>query len=255
MADQDWQNGQGPITEADLHAWLDGQLPPDRMALVEAYLADHPDDLDRFASYRTQADLIRRAYAPLTTPLPAKSPQSWRTPLRVLAALAAGVLVFVGGLGSGWWLHDRGQAPAPSASLASEALLAHRVFAVEIRHPVEVSQDQESHLVAWLSRRLDRPLTVPRLAGTGFTLMGGRLLPGIGGPAAQLMYQNSLGERITLYIEPNGDGQDTAFRFAQDGRAAAFYWQEGGLSWAIAGEADRVTLQDLARRIYGELNS
>ena len=31
----------GPIEEADLHACIDGQLPPERTASVEVYLAGH----------------------------------------------------------------------------------------------------------------------------------------------------------------------------------------------------------------------
>ena len=34
-----------PITEADLHAYADGQLPPGRHAEVDAFLASHPQDL------------------------------------------------------------------------------------------------------------------------------------------------------------------------------------------------------------------
>ena len=32
-----------PVTEDELHAYVDGELPPDRMNAVEAWLADHPE--------------------------------------------------------------------------------------------------------------------------------------------------------------------------------------------------------------------
>ena len=36
---------QRPMSEAELHAWLDGELPEERLADVERHLADHPEVL------------------------------------------------------------------------------------------------------------------------------------------------------------------------------------------------------------------
>ena len=36
-------NTGSPIGEDDLQAYIDGKLPPDRQALVDAYLAGHPE--------------------------------------------------------------------------------------------------------------------------------------------------------------------------------------------------------------------
>ena len=90
----------------------------------------------------------------------------------------------------------------------ADALAAHRTFAVEVRHPVEVDAAQEAHLVQWLSKRLGRPLVVPDLSATGYRLMGGRLLPAGSGAAAQLMYENGAGDRpVVRYVyEANRDG-------------------------------------------------
>ena len=247
-----------PITEADLHAWLDGELPPDRAAAVEGHLADHPEELERLERYRAHAGLIARAYAPLAV-APAASPmppipvarRPWR---RGAAAMAAAMLLFLAGTATGWLARSDRAAPN-GARLAADALSAHVVFAAEVRHPVEVAADQEAHLVGWLSKRLGKPLAAPRLADTGFELMGGRLLSSGDGPAAQFMYQDAAGRRITLYARPTGDDGETSFRFAQDGAVSAFYWKDRGLSWALAGDIDRARLQDLAHRVYALLNS
>lgn len=258
----------GPIAESDLHAWIDGELPPRRAAAVEAYLADRPEDLARLDSYRAHADLIARAFAPLAAPSAApsvaaafpavpKAPRLWLRPIAAAAAL------FVAGAAAGWtagWTARGSErtlagAAADTPRFAADALSAHLVFAAEVRHPVEVTAEQEAHLIAWLSRRLGAPLTAPRLAAAGFELMGGRLLPGDGDPAAQFMYQNAAGLRVTLYVHPSPNGTDTSFRFAHDGGAAAFYWKDRGLSWALSGEMDRSALQELAHRVYAALNS
>ncbi|OPH13143.1 anti-sigma factor family protein, partial [Azospirillum brasilense] len=156
----------------------------------------------------------------------------------------------------GWWLRGwSGGVGGGGAAFVADAVAAHRVFAVEVRHPVEVGADQETHLVGWLSKRLGKPLRAPRLAGKGYDLVGGRLLSDAQGPAAQLMYQDAAGRRITLYIRPASGAPDTSFRFAQDGNVQAFYWRDNGLAWAVTGDLDRVTLSAIAEEVYGALNS
>lgn len=91
-------------------------------------------------------------------------------------------------------------AAEPAQRFAQQASVAHAVYQPEVRHPVEVTAAQQDHLVQWLSKRLDRPLKVPVLGAQGYELVGGRLLPGDTGVRAQFMYQNSAGQRITLYL-------------------------------------------------------
>ncbi|WP_114857505.1 anti-sigma factor family protein [Azospirillum brasilense] len=256
-----------PVTEAELHAWMDGELPEERRGEVERHLAGNPDLARRFDRYRAQRAMLKNTFGPLIDrPLPAAlvPPYARATgrpavrPRRWLPALAAAavLLVFIAGGAGGWWLRGwSGGAGGGGAAFVADAVAAHRVFAVEVRHPVEVGADQEAHLVGWLSKRLGKPLRAPRLAATGYDLVGGRLLSDARGPAAQLMYQDAAGRRITLYIRPASDAPDTSFRFAQDGNVQAFYWRDNGLAWAVTGDLDRVTLSAIAEEVYGALNS
>ncbi|MGQ9366999.1 anti-sigma factor family protein [Azospirillum sp. ST 5-10] len=259
MAPNDDTPPGGPIGEADLHAWLDGELPPDRAAAVERHLAARPEDARRLESYRAQAALIGRAYAPLAAPPATLStlppvPRLRRRP-PAWAAAAAAVLLFAAGLGAGWLARAALPAGGAMDPVVADALAAHLVYAAEVRHPVEVPADQEAHLVAWLSRRLGAPLAVPRLTGAGFTLLGGRLLPAEAGPAAQFMYEDAGGRRVTVYVRATPEGTDTAFRIAGEDGVTALYWKDRGLSWAVAGEVDRALLDDLAHRVYATFNS
>ena len=43
------------ITEDELHAHVDRELPAERRADVEAWLAAHPDDAERVQSWRAMA--------------------------------------------------------------------------------------------------------------------------------------------------------------------------------------------------------
>src|SRR5262249_60909052 len=90
-----------PVTEEELHAYVDGELPTDRLASVEAWLATHPEDMTRVAGWRSLADAIRARYGAVASePIPARlsrrqierAGRSWRT-----GAAAAAVAAFGGG--------------------------------------------------------------------------------------------------------------------------------------------------------------
>ncbi|HEV1999765.1 MAG TPA: anti-sigma factor, partial [Xanthobacteraceae bacterium] len=52
-----------PVTEDELHAYVDGALPADRIAAVEAELVADPEARARVAAWRAQAELIRDRFA------------------------------------------------------------------------------------------------------------------------------------------------------------------------------------------------
>lgn len=255
-SDREFGEDGGPVTEAELHAWMDGELPPARRAAVERHLAGHPEDAARLDSYRRTAELIAGTYAPLAQLPPAAAPRPKVRSWRPAVAAAAAVLLFAVGGATGWAVRG-GPAGGPDANtqVAREAAAAHTVFAADVRHPVEVAADQEAHLVTWLSRRLGEKLTAPKLAPLGFELMGGRLLAVEQGPAAQLMYQDRSGRRLTVYLRRCPVSSDTAFRIAELGGVTALYWHERGVTWAIAGDVDRNLLRDAAHRVYAAFNS
>ena len=163
-------------------------------------------------------------------------------------------LIVLGGIG-GWAAREFTGPPSSSSQgavasvITADAIAAYRTFSVEVRHPVEVDAGQEAHLVQWLSKRLGRQLIVPDLAAAGFQLMGGRLLPAEDGPAAQFMYEDKTGERLTLYLR-SGVGGETAFRYHKEGSIGAFYWSDEGFGYAIAANADRDLLLRIAELVY-----
>jgi len=245
------------VTEADLQAFLDGALPAARAAEVEAYLAERPEEAGRLAAYREQIAAMRREFDPVLDEPP---PQRLRIPrrywMRPLARYAAVAAVCALGGVIGWHLHAyTTEQRAEAGSWPRRAAIAHVVYSPEVRHPVEVGADQEAHLVTWLSKRLGTPLKVPNLGELGYSLVGGRLLPGDRGPVAQFMYQDGKGQRLTLYVRVNlDDSRETAFRFAQEQRVGVFYWLDGKLGYALSGEVDKNELLRIATAVYRQLN-
>ncbi len=58
------------VTEDELNAYVDDELPADRRSAVEAWLLTHPDDAVRVAAWRKQAELIRERYGHLAYEAP-----------------------------------------------------------------------------------------------------------------------------------------------------------------------------------------
>jgi anti-sigma factor RsiW len=252
-----------PATEAELHAYFDGELSPERRRAVEAYLAGHPEDADRLESYRGHDMLIRRAYRTLAerplsprllSPLTRRDTPRGRGWWRALALAAAGLVLLVVGAASGWYGHELLAPASSSQSLVADAAAAHLVYAAEKRHAVEVPASDEEHLVTWLGRRLAVPLRIPDLRESGYELVGGRLLPaGSGEPAAQLMYQDGSGRRVTLYVRATQGGEPAAFSYAREGDLSALYWREDGVAWVLVGDLPRAHLEELAHRVDAAL--
>src|SRR5215831_8232807 len=248
-----------PVTDDELHAHVDGELPADRGTAVEAWLATHPDDAARVASWRAHAELIRVRYGGVArTAVPphldmdrlARKERKW-TWLTGAAVIAA----FLAGGATGWFGHGvLAGAPAVVApTVAAEALDAHKLYVAEVRHPIEVPAEA-SHLVPWLSRRVGSALRAPDLGAFGLKLMGGRLLPGQSGkPAAMFMYETTSGDRYTLYCARAG-APETALHYNAAGQVAAVYWVDGDLGFVMSGPADREQLIKIAQAAYEQLD-
>jgi anti-sigma factor RsiW len=254
----------GPIGEDDLQALVDGRLAGPRLTAVEAYLAGHPEIADRVARERQQRDELHSALAgkflePIPSRLRIANVRASRSAgmVRSFRTMAAAAAIFVlggvvGGV-AGYSLSRDGSGPA-AHSVARDATAAYRTFVVEVAHPVEVNAANEAHLIRWLSKRLDRPLVVPDLARFGFSLMGGRLLPAGSAAAAQLMYEDGSGKRLTFYVQAAAAGEATAFRFRQEGDASTLAWIDGGLGCAVTAALSREQLLPIAEAVYHTLD-
>ena len=109
--------------------------------------------------------------------------------------------------------------------------------------------------VTWLSKRVGVPLVAPDLSSQGYELLGGRLLPEGGKAAAQFMYQDAKGQRLTLYVRTNMEhNNESAFRFAQEANVRVFYWIDRRLGYALSGEISKDDLLRVATVVHQQLN-
>jgi anti-sigma factor RsiW len=223
------------------------------------------NELQDDAEMKALSQALHQLYDPvLEEPVPErlrKPHARWRTVAIAAGWVAVGVMA---GLLAGWQLHAFRSKPVPVQvevpGFVKRAAFAHAVYSPEVRHPVEVSADQEQHLVAWLSKRLGAPLRAPKLEGVGYSLVGGRLLPGESGggpsPVAQFMYQCKQGTRVTLYVRTDAVGnRETAFRYAAEGNVKVFYWIDHKLGYAISSaDIAKDDLLKVANTVYQQLN-
>jgi len=248
-----------PITDADLHAYADGQAAPERVPAIEAALRSDPSLALLVAGVRRQNAALRDALdGPLGEPIPQRlldaasaPPARWR---RMLPALAAAALLVVG-CGIGWVARDATLEHAGTpTSFARQAALTHTLYASDANRPVEIWAAEEKRMVTWLSRRLGFAVHAPDLNSFGYALVGGRLVAGNEKPTALFMYENADKQRLTLQVRKQVAGPgEAAFRYQLEDGIGVFYWIDERCGYALSGQMDRGQLLAISRLVYGQL--
>jgi len=251
-----------PILDADVHAYVDGQLAPKDIKRVEAAMSSNAELVERVAALRAQNAALRDALDPtLAEPIPewllaaaTPGPRSagirrWLAPAFAIAA------TLVIGVGLGWFGHDAliERAGTPT-TFARQAAFAHALYATDVNRPVEVWAVDEKRLVNWLTKRLGFQVHAPDLNGVGYALVGGRLVAGNEKPTALFMYENADKQRLSLQVRKQAPGTgETAFRYAVENGVGVFYWIDDECGYAISGNVDRAQLLKIGHVVYGQL--
>jgi anti-sigma factor RsiW len=232
--------GSGERDIRALSAFVDNELSAAQRAATLAWLANDPKAAARVAHYRAQKTA-------LTAMLAASGEGARRIVLisstrrhAVMAAAWMGLGVALG-YAAGWFSSSvRIDEPV----FADRADAAYVAYAPERRHAVEGAAADEDHLATWLSTRLHRPLAVPSLRAYGYSLIGGRLLPGESGPAELFMYQNAVGIRLTLYIATVRKNL-VRLRLSRKGNRNSIYWTSRGMGYALTGQVSDPQLRSM----------
>lgn len=234
--------------------YVDGEMTRDEVMAFERRMEDEP-------ALAAAVDEVMRGDAVLRSALPELSDVSQileraeaavrpSVPWRQLAT--AVVLVAVG-FGSGL-MTGRSTTPMPMGdAILQSASAAHELYAVEVVHPVEVTAGERDHLKGWLSNRLGSEVRIPDLTAKGLSLVGGRLLPFEQGAAAQFMYEDGQGTRVTLYLTPTADGANSSLRYGDTETLTMVHWQGGTWHYALVGPYDKDRMTEIAQSVQGAL--
>lgn len=249
-----------PISTDELHAYVDDRLDADRRREVEHYLEAQPELARRVAAYRAQRDGLRAVLAPhAAAPIPTELNlnrllEARLRPRHPWWQMAAAVVLCLGlGGGAGWYL---GASPRPSrielavTLLQQEAMASHAVYAVDRRHPIEVTAAESDHLSQWLSNRLRRNVSPPDLSALGYRLLGGRLLATErGGAAALFVYDDARGNRLSVLLRPMAPELRAARTDVAQGSLSGCTWIDSGMGYAVVAAATDQALDEIADQI------
>ena len=251
------------VPQADLHAYVDGQLTPARRRAVETWLAAHPMMAATLDGWRAQNASIRELFADGGDE--AQIAADWRR-IRALRARqdrprprwiapAVGAGLFAVGMlaGGAAMLQWRAASPAAASvpgggppALPEASRDVWLVYAGDSVHPVEIGAKAAGHLNAWLGRRLDVPFRAPDLNPVGLRLIGGRLVPYGTAPGAVLLYEDGAGRRAAvLAVRAPSAGADD-LRFSRSAGVGTVTWHEAGLDFALSAPFPRARLAELA---------
>ncbi|MCO5088002.1 MAG: hypothetical protein M9883_14205 [Methylobacteriaceae bacterium] len=268
-------SGASRVSEAELHAFVDGQLGDERALAVAVWLAESPRDGLRVDGWRMQNDAIQRAFpapareratlafraidsdAPLTMPsTPAiEDYRARRRRRRTMALVAAFVAGAFAASALALFAHRMTTRPIPSDPIfvevttvsdefARRAVEAWRTYARDPARPVEVDARDMAGLTKWLKERtgLAQPPVI-----VAARLIGARVLPAHGGNAAFLLYRLASGDPVVLLAEP-GARSPGAYR---SGDVSARAWSRDSFDYAIAGAVPDARLAALAAELAG----
>lgn len=214
---------------ADALAYADGCLEADRRVGFEARLDSDPDLRRKVALWQAQNDALRKAYAGAprsrihrTLPRPSNenappervkrsAGRLYAHPLanevaerRVRRRRKRSLLQFVAmvGLSAFFSAFAFGGPADPRTALMDAGLAAYRAIALESAAPFDISTSDARRVAAWLGPRFQGEAIEPILAAPDWTLRGARLVPGLQGSAAFVVFQSAAHAMAGLLIEP-----------------------------------------------------
>ena len=249
-----------PITEFDLAAYVDGQLPAARRMEVATHLAKDPEAAADVMAAIAQRDALRLAFGGQETHLPLDmvdtadilshklTRRAGNGRLRRIAAIFA-----VGALG--WGLHGAlgplaisdSVASVPAPAFVGDALRAHQTAV--LRAGAHATPDQ-----TWRPEdiRAATAINLPRLP-EDWRVHDLQIFPSTFGPSVEMTLDAGEFGTLSLFAVRPGDFAVTPVSAAPATDLPAAYWQIGEVAYALVGGTDGETLHQAARGLSESL--
>ncbi len=272
--------GDDRVSDSELNALIDDELDPARQAEVEAWLADNPEAAQRVARYRAQSAGLHALYDDiLNEDLPASTVALLdvrRAGVPAWAAMAAAIALFVVGAAGGWIVRGEGvsdaggqfaavSTPAPVTRTATppidtQVLMQRASMAHVVSHQDELRTPAvggPAAMADYIADRMGKQVRVPSLDSFGYSMVGGRVLPDTDGPAAQFVFTDEQGQKLSLYVRSEqANGVDITYALADD--LSMFYWNDSDRSYALVARIDdepgREALLTAAKAVHRQLS-
>ena len=228
-----------PISELDLHAFIDGELDDARAGQIAAMLDSDPALAERVDRYRADMARLATLYDPvlawppngLLRERPAPAPRLvgrravWFGLAAAMAVLAFGIV----------WRSVSGDTLVAAAIAARDGTLATG----------DLLQDSD------LSARLGQPVHAPDLGRAGWRLARIEAFRGIlAGRFVELSYTDTQGRLFTIALQAKpGEG----FEVSPRGRLQVCVWHSDTLEAVMLGEMSQAEMLRTATMTYADL--
>jgi len=281
------------VDDVMLMAYVDGEVDAATAREIEAAMAADPVVAARAQRMRDGAAITRAAFADvLHEPVPdrliaalagggtlgaatAAAANVVRLEPRKKAslehpvwgwAMAAGLAALIVGYSAGRYTgvmpaSDPAVQVASATQGASERWLDHvagiyQVYTSSLAQKdkllVDFSAEDVPELEKYFGTKLNRKLAVPDLSQRGFAPQGGRLLIIGGKPAAQFLYTSTTGDLVALVVA-HSDAPYLPAQADRRGDVNIVHWRNNGYAYAFAGTIDHQKLQEIADRVWRDL--
>jgi len=237
---------------AKLDRYLDGELAPAESVTLAAHLRGcsscAADVLERVQIKRS-VQMAGKRYTPsaelrsrITKKVAEKShagPAPWWRLILVpaLALLVAAVLVNT-------YQHREQEA---RQNVYSELADLH-VNTLASATPVDVVSSDRHTVKPWFQGKIPFTFNVPELAGSDFSLVGGRVAYLEQNPGAQLIFQIRKHEiSVFIFLDRNGEIRELPARAGNAGSFNAATWTKNGLRYFVIGDANAADIEALSK--------
>lgn len=250
-----------PITETDLHAYIDDQLSVQRRVEVEAHLSRHPEMAARVMSDLRGRDELRLALADQPSFERVSTNDAARRLSQALSRdklfgrlqRVAAVIAFIA---VGWFGHaavgtlgiTESVASAPPPAYVEDATRAHRTALVRAAmHSQPRLPDYDREEI-----RSATAIVVPDLP-RGWHVTDVQVFPSTYGPSLEMAIRSDRLGTLSLFAVRPGSFNVRPTTVAVQNEVTAVYWQLGEVAYALVGKAESRVLEDAAANLVKTL--
>lgn len=245
------------ITEIDLQAYVDDELPAAHRIAVETYLSCHPAQATRVMADLRTRDELRLALADSPRPLRVTTTDaalrletglSRHRMLRRVRWVAVATILAA----SGWFAHaeigplwvGKVVASALPPAFVADAIMAHRTTLIRAAmhsQPAVPSYDPSEIRTA-------TAIVMPSLP-TGWEVANVQIFPSTFGPSVEVVIRNEALGTASLFAVRPGKTKFASVTLAHKDDLNAAYWQVGEVAYALVARTGSPELDKAATRI------
>jgi anti-sigma factor RsiW len=259
-------------TDADLIAFLDGELSPSDRAWVAHSVMDDPELQHRMVLLTEGNRPFAEAFEPLLTQAPKDRLEDWLAEMpasqpantqwwKGAMAIAAGILLFVAGIGVDRLLHvpaGIGLQPTSSASQSAKAEDLRQAIAEylslytsETLASVPDDMNLREKELSVVGGKMRLALSAQRIALQNLSIKRAQVYEYEGRPLGCIAYLHPSDGPVALCIATHG--HDTAPQAEQRQGLNVVHWSRGGHGFMLIGKAPVEKLREYAQDLSGRL--